>query len=387
MKKFNYYCLIVALSIAFLNTWSSFFEDIKVIDESLKDVYKYSSISYLIIAFTLLLFTFFKKYKEISVLVLYISTVSWGVMTQFCIPSGYLTFVIVSFFYSLFHGVNFKKQAFLISFFGILNLIAINSTNSLNKMADLKDQFQYDYSATVVLFSLIIIVITFFKNKQVKEKELIENKFIDAGSRTSIFIHDLKNMVVPIKNNVEYLKMNEEELIDTEYKQTTKDISDSVKDLLLFIKEYNQSFSFKQETGEINLTDIINSFRQVYKNKINNVNISVQQEGNFVCDLNILKSILSNLIINSCDAFQEKNIQNKSIVISFKNNNLTYLDTAGGIPEDKLKLIQEDSFFSTKQNGSGIGIFTIKKYISLLDWKITFQNKDNGLLVSIALKK
>lgn len=384
MKKFNYYSFIVGSILVVINTILSYFTDIKTIDtELLKNFYTGTSFSLIIISSLNLAYVLKKEFNEWNFIILYIVVNCWGLSLQFMTPSGYMVFISTSFFYSLFHDFSFKKLTGLLSIFGIAYIYAIQKTSSLNKIEQLSDQLRFDYSAIVVIFLIVIVSITFLKNKQLKEKELVENKLIDAGSRFSVFVHDLKNMTFPIVSNSNFLLKKE----DANYKDVIGNINSSVKDINSFIINFNQSFSFKQEIKEINFKNLVNELQQIYQNKLKSCSINIESDDSVLkCDDQIIKSILSNLIINSAEALNSVNPEHPTINIKFFKNTLTVSDNAGGMPKDKLADLKNDVFFTTKSNGSGIGFFTIKNYAKIMNAKVGFENKDQGFQVSIKFK-
>lgn len=384
MKKFNYYSFIVVCIIAILNTILSYPVDIKTIDtQLLKKLYSISSVFLILISFFNLIFVLKKEFNEWNFIIMYIAVNIWGLCLQFMTPSGYIVFISSSFIYSLFHNFGFKKLSGLLSLFGISYIYSIQNTLSLNKFSDLSEQLRFDYSSIVIIFCIVIISITFLKNKQLKEKELVENKLIDAGSRFSVFVHDLKNMTFPIVSNSNFLLKKE----DANYKNVIENINTSVKDVNNFIINFNQSFSFKQEIKEIDFKKLVEELEQIYKNKLKTCKITVETDNSVLkCDEQIIKSILSNLMINSAEALNSVNPENPSIFIKYFKDTLTVSDNAGGMPKDKLTDLKNDVFFTTKSNGSGIGFFTIKNYAKIMNAKVNFENKDNGFQVSIKFK-
>jgi len=104
-----------------------------------------------------------------------------------------------------------------------------------------------------------------------------------------------------------------------------------------------------------------------------------------------LDQVLINLIKNSIDAYNEKNLSGKIEVI-FTNIEsvlrITVSDKAGGISDDVLNKIL-DPYFSTKsKNGTGLGLYMCKNIVTgSLDGELKYENFNGGLRFQIDLPK
>lgn len=93
------------------------------------------------------------------------------------------------------------------------------------------------------------------------------------------------------------------------------------------------------------------------------------------------------IFFNAKDAIISRNIKNPKIKIEINiKNNLSItsiFDNAGGIEEKYLNFIFEP-YFTTKQTGSGIGLYMSKMIIeSHFKGNILVTNKQNGVAFSI----
>ena len=96
-------------------------------------------------------------------------------------------------------------------------------------------------------------------------------------------------------------------------------------------------------------------------------------------DVDLIEQVLINLILNAIDAV--KNKPNPKIVLSAYtdiNNKLIIklTDNGSGMPDDVLDKIFVP-FFSTKKNGSGIGLSLCKQIMRVHKGTITVQSKEN----------
>ncbi len=102
---------------------------------------------------------------------------------------------------------------------------------------------------------------------------------------------------------------------------------------------------------------------------------------------NEYSQVILNILTNAKDVLISRQIQNPKIIISIKQkNNLsitTILDNAGGIENKYINQIF-DPYFTTKEKGSGIGLYMSEMIIkNHFKGKITVCNKNKGSIFSI----
>lgn len=113
------------------------------------------------------------------------------------------------------------------------------------------------------------------------------------------------------------------------------------------------------------IDNVIESMSELFK-KENIKVINSTEDYDIFADKNLIELIIINLIKNAIDSL--KNTENKSIKItSNKNNDITSLhiiDNGKGIPESIMDQIFVP-FFSTKEDGSGIGLSVVKQIMQM----------------------
>jgi signal transduction histidine kinase len=96
-------------------------------------------------------------------------------------------------------------------------------------------------------------------------------------------------------------------------------------------------------------------------------------------DVDLIEQVLINLILNAIDAV--KNKPDPKIVMSAYTDSdnrlvIKLADNGSGMPDDVLDKIFVP-FFSTKKNGSGIGLSLCKQIMRVHKGNITVQSKEN----------
>ena len=174
-------------------------------------------------------------------------------------------------------------------------------------------------------------------------------------------------------------KLNEE-FIDSRVNDAmalAKNMSTTLEDFQTFFHPHKiiKNFSIK---------DIIEKAIQLTKYQLEKENIHIKV--NIKSDIKIcsyeneLTHVILNLINNSKDAFLNKNIKNKEILIIIKETKtfaiINIIDNAGGIKNDIITKVFEPYFTTKHQSvGTGIGLYMSKQILEKhMQGKITCKN-------------
>ena len=178
-------------------------------------------------------------------------------------------------------------------------------------------------------------------------------------------------------------KLNEMTKVANEQIFFMSDTIDNFKD---FYKPVSESRDFTLQEAFDKVMHIIG-----YDLKHKNINIEFQDECNIKLygDINQFSQVLINLIANARDALIERKIAKPEITISTTCSKESYTieisDNAGGIPKENLKTIFEP-YFSTKQHGTGIGLYMVVNIIeSKFNGNVEVFNNSKGAVFRISL--
>jgi PAS domain S-box-containing protein len=104
-----------------------------------------------------------------------------------------------------------------------------------------------------------------------------------------------------------------------------------------------------------------------------------------------LQQVLLNLVVNACDAMADCNTQERRLLIrtGIENGNsaviVSVIDRGGSIPEEKMEQIFE-SFFTTKEEGMGLGLSVCRTIIAAHRGKLwATNNADRGATFHFSL--
>lgn len=203
-----------------------------------------------------------------------------------------------------------------------------------------------------------------------------------------VISHELLNSLTPVNSlihNLEYLT-EQENLTDEdqeEIKDSLKIINSKSQQLLHFIDSYRQIAELpKPKKSRINLRNSIEKVLKIFEHefKIQNIKLDVDLQDFFVqADESMIERVLVNLLTNAQLAVQHQ--ENKHIRLQvFESNNRVVIsveDNGQGIDsqiESKIFL----PFFTTRPNGSGIGLTLSKSIMEAHNGYIVYRRLEKG---------
>ncbi|HKN18998.1 MAG TPA: hybrid sensor histidine kinase/response regulator [Dissulfurispiraceae bacterium] len=189
-----------------------------------------------------------------------------------------------------------------------------------------------------------------------------------------LLIQDLSHAEHHGELNREYLDRSVEEAM-----KTINFMSRTIEDFRNFFMQDKEKTLFSlKEVLETTLSFVGESFRN------NNIKIEVyiQDDADIEGYPNEYSHVLLNILTNAKDIFLERGIEDPSVIIKLFCENgrsvITVMDNAGGISDDILDKIF-DPYFTTKDQGMGIGLYMSKVIIEKnMGGKLTVRNTGNG---------
>jgi len=171
-----------------------------------------------------------------------------------------------------------------------------------------------------------------------------------------------------------------------------KTIEDRSKGLLEFVSNYkNLTRLPKPHFNEIYITGLLHNVETLMKPVLlkNNIQLSIKIQKDkmkFRADQEMIERVLINLVLNAVDAL--KNKKNPVIeILALETNRQIFIqvkDNGKGINEDTFEKIFIP-FFTTKKQGSGIGLSLSRQIMRLHKGKISVtSNPGEGTIVTLA---
>ena len=233
-----------------------------------------------------------------------------------------------------------------------------------------------------------LLIIFFIKAEKIIEIHITYKELMkECKMKESLFkiSHEIKNPIAVCKG---YLDMCNEKNIE----KYIPIIKTEINRTLNLLQDFSACKKIKIEPDIIDISLLIEETRKNLKLLFDSQNIKFiiepQQEEIFINgDYNRLNQVILNIIKNSIEAKDEN--KNSYIKIYTKQNNnkiKIYIEDNGvGISKENMKRISEP-FFTTKQNGTGLGVLLSQEIINAHDGKLEYKSKEKeGTIVTITL--
>ena len=294
-----------------------------------------------------------------------------------------LTYVLYYLIYYLYYLKKHNYKQFIIMFLVIKYLILIVSNiNLIINNSILYIFFIFSFLLAFKLFNVCENITKYYINKS----ELEEDKKV----RSSIFriTHEIKNPIAVCKGYLDMFDVNNIE----HSKKYIPIMKSEINRTLLLLQDFLAISKIKIEKDymDVNILveDVMNNFNLMLKERNIKTDINLIDDDIYILgDYNRLTQVLINVIKNSIEAIPNEKSGNIWIKTDVSDNNfyLEIKDNGVGITDAVLKKIEEP-FFTTKVNGTGLGVSLSKEIIKAHDGKIEYSSKPfEGTVVKILL--
>jgi signal transduction histidine kinase len=205
------------------------------------------------------------------------------------------------------------------------------------------------------------------------------------GELSSRVAHDLRNPLGIIKNAVELIEMSSTYSTDEKLQKRIGMIKNAAERML---RQINDVLDFVR-TRPLQLEK--NSLSMILESSLKSIipkSIKITKPNNDVsimCDSKYLELVFGNIITNAIQAMEKSGeikvrfIQNKKYV------KIEIEDSGPGIPEDKREQIF-DPLYTTKPNGTGLGLVTCKNIVEQHGGSISFRNNPTIFEINLPIK-
>lgn len=256
----------------------------------------------------------------------------------------------------------------------------VNKEN-MNKLFNVGNYYYYVTSQKITSNKSMMIIEDYtekyFNEKRVRQ----ESKMIAVGQLSAGLAHEIRNPLGLIKS---YSYIIERHRINEICDHAIVVINDSVarinkliENLLRFSKLSND------ENKSVNIENLLNLILELEEKNIeqNEIKMITSITGNFSKEVfineDVLRMLLLNLLNNSIDSFKGVEREEKKIYIRMNieedHLKIEVVDNGCGIEKEKLENIF-NPFYSTKENGTGLGLYIISTEISNNDGKISVES-------------
>lgn len=346
----------------------------------------------------------------------YISILSSATLIIAYLKKHTKTAILISIILILYYNIHLNINIYLLLIEYILYFLVYklskNNKNMINGLVSIKSFFNAYYIYTTInpssnflnnlLTALIptILLITFTsliiyiykKSEEITNLNILlkeTKKEQELYKSLSKLTHELKNPITVCKGYLEMLDKNNNKnvnkylpIISSEVERALEVINDfsSLSKLKTITKEEVDLYLLLEETTEM-LTPL---FRKNKDTLILNTN---EDELYISLDYTKMKQVLINIIKNSLEAKKEKETIKVEISVKKFTNwvKIIIKDNGIGMSKDTLEKIYQ-MFYTTKNNGNGLGAVLCKEIVSLHNGELNYKSAlGKGTTVTIKL--
>ena len=249
---------------------------------------------------------------------------------------------------------------------------------------------KYELIEYVSYYLLTFIIILFIlKSEKIIQVHITYKELMkEYQMKESLFkiSHEIKNPIAVCKGYLDICENNKN------YEKYIPIIKTEINKTLNLLQDFSACNKIKIEPDIIDinlLIEEITSNLKIISDK-QNIKLIVEQSQEEILingDYNRLNQVLLNIIKNSIEAKDENKKSYIKVYTKQINKNIKiYIEDNGvGISKENMKKISEP-FFTTKQNGTGLGVLLSKEIINAHNGKIEYKSKENeGTIVVITL--
>ena len=248
-----------------------------------------------------------------------------------------------------------------------------------------------------ILFIIILFIITMTSilllikegEKIIEKNKILKELQKEKELKLALFklTHEIKNPLAVCKGYLEMLEHNKENV-----EKYLPIITDEINRTLIVINSFSDYGKLKIEREEVDIVMLIEDIKDTLdpifrKNKVKTKYDIKEEEIYIELDYDRMKQVLINIYKNAIEAKKEE--ENLTIKTTIKKLPTTVEiiieDNGVGMAEETLEKISK-IFYTTKSNGTGLGVALSKEIIEQHQGKLNYESKlGSGTKVTITL--
>jgi len=233
-----------------------------------------------------------------------------------------------------------------------------------------------------------------------KKDKIIEqqSRLAAMGEMIDAVAHQWKQPLNAISMMIDMLKDDfQDDCVDDDYiNDLDETIHLQIDHMVTTLNEFRNFLRPSTKNEDFYINTIIQNVQILMKDELIaqnlHINLDIDPEIKLFGNKNEFKHLFINLINNSIDAFNEKNIQSREVTIRcYEENNNIYIeieDNAGGIPKNIINHIFKPNITTKPEGkGTGIGLYMTSQIVKKNNGSINVHNTDDGVFFTITFRK
>jgi signal transduction histidine kinase len=243
--------------------------------------------------------------------------------------------------------------------------------NEIDKNLHLEERLQKEISTNTLKDHMLI---------QQSRLAAMGELFASIGHQWRQPLNNLSLLIQDVSEAQEFDEINEQYI-----NRFTKESMVLIKHMSRTINDFRKFYLPNKEKAVFSLSESIEDALSIFSLTLKNYNIFVHfeyrgQQQAYGYQNEFIQVIL-NILMNAKDAFVTHNIDNRRLSIKIVEDEWFYMteinDNAGGIAPAMLDKIF-DPYFTTRQNGTGLGLYMAKIILENMHGNIKAENTENG---------
>ncbi|WP_245831782.1 ATP-binding protein [Oceanobacillus senegalensis] len=213
--------------------------------------------------------------------------------------------------------------------------------------------------------------------KETEELLVRSEKMSVAGQLAAGIAHEIRNPLTSIKGFLQLLQAGVDRK-EEYYKIMIEEIEkmEKITSELLFVSKPLTDFKRLESIKEM-IDDTVSLLHS--QAKLKNIGLIIQEPitANIHCDKSQIKQVLINMVKNAIEAMDKPGEITIRVLSNTSSIEIHIMDEGPGIPEDILHKLGEP-FFTTKKNGTGLGIMISKQILEEHHGRLEIIQKENN---------
>ncbi|NUU97752.1 hypothetical protein XO11_05940 [Marinitoga sp. 1138] len=234
--------------------------------------------------------------------------------------------------------------------------------------------------------NFIILVINDITDYKKMKKTLEDSRhFARFGEILADASHGLKTPIARLKMVFQMYEITKDE-------KYLKKLENEINNIQNIIKETLELFKMEEVIEEININKIIKDTLKIFQNTYPEITFTIKEKADIYIqsDIALFKSAVANIIQNSVDAvLMKKSKKNITVGIYEKKDGYKLLFCDNGIgmtEEEKARFLKP--FFTTKENGTGLGSIFLERFIIFQNAQLSVNSiKGRGTIIKLFFLK